>query len=135
MLAGWALANARRARGQENVLGGVVEFVALLVSVVRHVFINLARHARTGVVSSARTSARRSAKEGASDAPHAPYCTLLEGWTTKSVFGRLGRLQTETSPGGGISLDSLPATLPYSPQCRNVPCGVRDRPRSVFLKI
>ena len=60
---GNALANARRARGQENVLGGAVEFVVLLVSVVRHGFINLARHARGGVVSSARTRARRSARE------------------------------------------------------------------------
>ena len=48
------------------------EFVVLVFSpsVVRHVDINLARYATRGVVSSARTSARRSAKEGASDAPY-----------------------------------------------------------------
>ena len=57
------------------------------------------------ISNSARTSARRSAKEGASDAPYSIQYTAVpfgsEGWTTtKNVFGRVGRLQTETSPGG-----------------------------------
>ena len=62
-LDGWAVASVRVARGQENVLGGGVEFVVLLFSVVRHVDINLPRFAYMGVVSWARTSARRSAQE------------------------------------------------------------------------
>ena len=60
------------ARGLESVLGVGSEFVVLVLSVVRHVDINLARYATRGVVSSARTSGRRSAKEGASDAPYIP---------------------------------------------------------------
>ena len=99
------------ARRLESALGVVVEFVVLVFSIMRHVDINLARHSRTGVVSLARTSARRSAKEGASDAPYSIQYTavpwfgtwnmVMEGWTTtKNVFGRVGRLQTETSPGG-----------------------------------
>ena len=59
-LDGWAVASVRVARGQENVLGGGVEFVVLLFSVVRHVDINLPRFAYMGVVSWARTSARTS---------------------------------------------------------------------------
>ena len=50
-LDGWAVASVRVARGQENVLGGGVEFVVLLFSVVRHVDINLPRFAYMGVVS------------------------------------------------------------------------------------
>ena len=63
MLDGCALASVRVARGLESVLGVGFEFVVLVLSVVRHVDINLARYATRGVVSSARTSAHRSAKE------------------------------------------------------------------------
>ena len=69
-LDGWAVASVRVARGQENVLGGGVEFVVLLFSVVRHVDINLPRFAYMGVVSWARTSARRSAQESAKESPY-----------------------------------------------------------------
>ena len=58
------------ARGLESALGVGCEFVVFVLSVVRHVDINLPRFANRGVVSSARTSGRRSAKEGASDAPY-----------------------------------------------------------------
>ena len=94
------------------------EFVVFVFFVVRHVGINLARYATMGVVSSssARTSARRSAKEGASDAPYSIQYTAVpfgsEGWTTtKNVFGRLGRLQTRPAQEGHIPWTALP----YSP--------------------
>ena len=100
------------------------EFVVFVFFVVRHVGINLARYATMGVVSSssARTSARRSAKEGASDAPYS--CTVLEGWNTNNVFGRssdafwvLGAY-TRAQPRKG----DVPGThtLPYSPMWTRV---------------
>ena len=56
MLDGCALASVRVARGLESVLGVGFEFVVLVLSVVRHVDINLARYATRGVVvSSARS--------------------------------------------------------------------------------
>ena len=77
MLDGCALASVRVARGLESALWVGGEFVVFVFSVVRHVDINLppicnrTRGGRPGgVVSSARTSGRRSAKEGASDAPY-----------------------------------------------------------------
>ena len=74
MLDGCALASVRVARGLESALWVGGEFVVFVFSVVRHVDINLPRFANRGVrvvlVSSARTSGRRSAKEGASDAPY-----------------------------------------------------------------
>ena len=86
------------ARRLESALGIVVEFIVLVFSVVHHVDINLVRHSHTGVVSSARTSARRSAKEGALDAPYLGW----KGGLPKPFSDALGvgRLQTETSPGG-----------------------------------
>ena len=70
------------------------EFVVLVFSpsVVRHVDINLARYATRGVVSSARTSAHRSAKE--------TRHTVSEGWSTKNVFGRLGSLHKSPAQEG-----------------------------------
>ena len=116
-LDGWAVASVRVASGQENVLGGGVEFVVLLFSVVRHVDINLPRFAYMGVVSWARTSARRSAQEGAKESPYL-------GWKVgqaKNVFGREGGLQTETSQEGHFP--GTP-TLPQSPMCATaVPYG------------
>ena len=90
------------ARRLESALGIVVEFIVLVFSVVHHVDINLVRHSHTGVVSSVRSSARRSAKEGASDAPYLGW----KGGLPKNVFGRVAlggyctAVQTETSPGG-----------------------------------
>ena len=102
-LDGRALASVRVARGLESVLGVGSEFVVLVLSVVRHVDINLARYATRGVVSSARTSAHRSAKE--------TRHTVSEGWSTKNVFGRLGAY-TRAQPRKG-ELPGTP-TLPYS---------------------
>ena len=82
--------------GRKNVLGVGSEFVVFEFSVVRHDGINLPRFASMGVVSSARTSARRSAQEGAKESPYL-------GWKVgqaKNVFGREGGLQTETSHTG-----------------------------------
>ena len=107
-LDGWAVASVRVARGQENVLGGGVEFVVLLFSVVRHVDINLPRFAYMGVVSWARTSARRSAQESAKEPP---YLCWKEG-LAKNVFGLEGGLQTETSQEGYFPGNP---TLPQSP--------------------
>ena len=107
MLDGCGLSSVRVARGLESVLGVGSEFVVFVLSVVRHVNINLARFATRGVVSSARTSAHRSAKE--------TRHTVSEGWSTKNVFGRLGSLQ-EPQPRKG-ELPGTP-TLPYSPMCR-----------------
>ena len=107
-LDGWAVASVRVARGQENVLGGGVEFVVLLFSVVRHVDINLPRFAYMGVVSWARTSARRSAQESAKEPP---YLCWKEG-LAKNVFGLEGGLQTETSQEGYFPGSP---TLPQSP--------------------
>ena len=56
--------------GRKNVLGVGSEFVMFEFSVVRHDGINLPRFASMGVVSSARTSARRSAQEGAKESPY-----------------------------------------------------------------
>ena len=95
----------------ENVLGGGVEFVVLLFSVVRHVDINLPRFAYMGVVSWARTSARRSAQESAKEPP---YLCWKEG-LAKNVFGLEGGLQTETSQEGYFP--GTP-TLPQSPMCK-----------------
>ena len=53
-LDGWAVASVRVARGQENVLGGGVEFVVLLFSVVRHVDILICRDLHTWVWSVGR---------------------------------------------------------------------------------
>ena len=92
MLDGRALASVRVARGLESVLGVGSEFVVLVLSVVRHVDINLARYATRGVVSSARTSAHRSAKE--------TRHTVSEGWSTKNVFGRLGSLHKSPAQEG-----------------------------------
>ena len=105
-----AVASVRVARGQENVLGGGVEFVVLLFSVVRHVDINLPRFAYMGVVSWARTSARRSAQESAKEPP---YLCWKEG-LAKNVFGLEGGLQTETSQEGYFPGSP---TLPQSPMC------------------
>ena len=59
-LDGRALVSVRVARGLESVLGVGSEFVVFVLSVVRHVDINLARFATRGgvTVSSARTSGR-----------------------------------------------------------------------------
>ena len=96
MLDGCALASVRVARGLESVLWVGSEFVVLVLSVVRHVDINLARsrarYATRGVVSSARTSAHRSAKE--------TRHTVSEGWSTKNVFGRLGSLHKSPAQEG-----------------------------------
>ena len=70
MLDGCGLSSVRVARGLESALGVGCEFVVFVLSVVRHVDINLPRFASRGVVSSARTSGRRSAKEGVLDAPY-----------------------------------------------------------------
>ena len=111
-LDGWAVASVRVARRQKNVLGVGSEFVVFEFSVVRHDDINLPRFASMGVVSSARTSARRSAQEGAKESPYL-------GWKVgqaKNVFGREGGLQTETSQEGYFP--GTP-TLPQSPMwCR-----------------
>ena len=56
-------ASVRVARGLESVLGVGSEFVVFVLSVVRHVDINLARFATRGVVSLARTSGRPAAGE------------------------------------------------------------------------
>ena len=107
-LDGWAVASVRVARRQKNVLGVGSEFVVFEFSVVRHDGINLPRFASMGVVSSARTSARRSAQEGAKESPYL-------GWKVgqaKNVFGREGGLQTETSQEGYFP--GTP-TLPQSP--------------------
>ena len=63
-----------------------------------------------GVVSSARTSARRSAQEGAKESPYLGWKVGL----AKNVFGREGGLQTETSQEGHFP--GTP-TLPQSPMC------------------
>ena len=103
MLDGCALASVRVARGLESALGVGCEFVVFVLSVVRHVVINLARFANKRVVSSARTSGRRSAKdEGGRLRRAIPW---LEGWSTKNVFGRLESLQ-EPQPRKG----ELPGT-------------------------
>jgi hypothetical protein len=70
MLDGWALVSVRVARRPESVPGGVVEFVVLVFSVVRHVDIDLSRHARTEDGEIGAHCARRSAKEGASGVPY-----------------------------------------------------------------
>ena len=99
MLDGCALASVRVARGLESALGVGCEFVVFVLSVVRHVVINLARFfAIRGVVSSARTSGRRSAKvQGRRPGRAIPW---LEGWTTKSAFGRLGSLHKSPAQEG-----------------------------------
>ena len=108
MLDGCALASVRVARGLESALGVGCEFVVFVFSVVRHVDINLPRFANRGVVSSARTSARRSAQEGAKESPYLGWKVGL----AKNVFGREGGLQTETSQEGYFP--GTP-TLPQSP--------------------
>ena len=95
-LDGRALVSVRVARGLESVLGVGFEFVVLVLSVVRHIDINLARYATRGVVSSARTSAHRSAKE--------TRHTVSEGWSTKNVFGRLGSLHKSPAQEGRTPL-------------------------------
>ena len=109
-LDGWAVASVRVARRQKNVLGVGSEFVVFEFSVVRHDGINLPRFASMGVVSSARTSARRSAQEGAKESPYLGWKVGL----AKNVFGREGGLQTETSQEGYFP---GPPTLPQSPMC------------------
>ena len=109
-LDGWAVASVRVARRQKNVLGVGSEFVVFEFSVVRHVDINLPRFANRGVVSWARTSARRSAKESAKEPP---YLCWKEG-QAKNVFGLEGGLQTETSQEGYFPGSP---TLPQSPMC------------------
>ena len=71
-------------------------------------FINLARHARTGVVSSARTSARRSAKEGASDAPYLGW----KGGLPKTFSDALGGYRPRPAQEGHFPGSP---TLPQSP--------------------
>ena len=95
------------ARRLESALGVVVEFVVLVFSVVRHVDINLARHSRTGVVSLARTSARRSAKEGASDAPYLGW----KGGLPKTFSDALGGYRPRPAQEGHFP---GPPTLPQS---------------------
>ena len=115
-LDGWAVASVRVARGQENVLGGGVEFVVLLFSVVRHVDILICRDLHTWVwsVGRARALARRwSAQEGAKESPYLGWKVGL----AKNVFGREGGLQTETSQEGHFP--GTP-TLPQSPMCTAV---------------
>ena len=99
------------ARGLESALGVGCEFVVFVLSVVRHVDINLPRFANRGVVSWARTSARRSAKESAKEPP---YLCWKEG-LAKNVFGLEGGLQTETSQEGYFPGSP---TLPQSPMCK-----------------
>ena len=93
-LDGRALVSVRVARGLESALWVGGEFVVFVLSVVRHVDINLPRFASRarGVVSSARTSAHRSAKE--------TRHTVSEGWSTKNVFGRLGSLHKSPAQEG-----------------------------------
>ena len=86
MLDGCGLSSVRVARGLESALGVGCEFVVFVFSVVRHVDINLPRFANRGVVSWARTSARRSAKESAKEPP---YLCWKEG-QAKNVFGLEG---------------------------------------------
>ena len=110
MLDGRALASVRVARGLESVLGVGSEFVVFVLSVVRHVDINLARFAtrerRWCLVSSARTSGRRSANRKALlDA--APY----RGWKGldyQKRFRTPWELTQEPSPGRANSLVHLP---------------------------
>ena len=70
---------------------------------VRHVDINLPRFANRGVVSSARTSGRRSAKEGVLDAPY-------RGWKggLPKTFSDALRAYKSPSPGRANSLVHLP---------------------------
>ena len=103
MLDGRALASVRVARGLESVLGVGSEFVVFVLSVVRHVDINLARFATRGVVSSARTSGRRSAKEGASDAPYRAGRVEYQ-----KHFRTPWELTQEPSPGRAYSQVHLP---------------------------
>ena len=107
MLDGRALASVRVARGLESVLGVGSEFVVFVLSVVRHVDINLARFAtrerRWCLVSSARTSGRRSAKEGASDAPYRGW----KGGVPKTFSDALGAYKSP-SPGRANSQVHLP---------------------------
>ena len=107
MLDGCALASVRVARGLESALGVGCEFVVFVLSVVRHVDINLPRFASRGVVSSARTSGRRSAKEGASDAPYRGW----KGGVPKTFSDALGayiRAYKSPSPGRANSRVHLP---------------------------
>jgi hypothetical protein len=112
MLDGCALASVRVARGLESVLGVGSEFVVFVLSVVRHVDINLARFATRGgvTVSSARTSGRRSAKEGASDAPYLGW----KGGLPKTFSDALGGYRPRPAQEGHFPGQP---TLPYSPMC------------------
>ena len=99
-------------RRLESALGVVVEFVVLVFSVVRHVDINLARHSRTGVVSLARTSARRSAKEGALDAPYLGW----KGGLPKTFSDAWGGYRPRPAQEGDFPDNP---TSPQSPMCRD----------------
>ena len=97
------LSSVRVARGLESALWVGGEFVVFVLSVVRHVDINLPRFASRGVVSSARTSGRRSAKEGVLDAPY-------RGWKggLPKTFSDALRAYKSPSPGRANSLVHLP---------------------------